>query len=275
MAVTQAGTRLTEAHRVQQARNAAIIALLVQQTWQRMVTPQSLGETALRWVELVLPQILAYSERSSALARTYTTALRALEVGGLEAYEATPVPLPTADQIRTSLTVTGQRTVEKTLAEIERRSDMSPVIERALLDKAMETAGAKAGGAAMRHTTAGGREQIKSAVREDRTALGWIRVTKANPCYFCAMMASRAIGGDGRLGIFYSEDSFDDSDSLFSGDGKAKAHDNCACSLQPVYSRDDKGLARSEEWSQLWATSTKGHGGQDAINAFRRAYEGR
>lgn len=267
MALSAEAARLTEAHQASQTRRAAVIALLVQRLFQRTVNPADPG-TAVRWIDLVLPQIIAASNTSAGLARAYYTAFRILEGPGLEPFTPEPtIDLPVAEQIRTSLWVTGPKALDDKVAKIRRNADISPTLERAMIQDAITEAGDQAGGAAARHATEGGRAQIKDSVAEDRVALGWLRVTKTNPCYFCAMMASR--------GPVYQDDSFDDSNELFRGDGPAKAHDHCVCSLQPVYSRKDPGLDRANEWETLWINSTKGKSGSAAVNAFRQAYEGR
>jgi len=100
------------------------------------------------------------------------------------------------------------------------------------------------------------------------TAAGcYLRVTDADPCYFCAMLASR--------GPVYDEDSFDDSNPRFFGPGDYKVHDHCNCTLEPLYYSDAKAAGRAEEFEALWRTSGATKSGREAIREFRRAYEGR
>lgn len=267
MAVTAQGAALTEAHRVQQARQAAVRALLVQRLWSNLIDEDNITESAGLWVTRSVPIILAAFGRSAALSRSYLSTLRTLELGRLEPYTPQPIRMIPEEQVRTSLWVTGPVALEKKLKKIS-GLDISPTLERALITQAVEEAGSQAAGAALKHATAGGREQIKDAVKKDsRVALGWLRVPKANPCYFCAMLASR--------GPVYTDDSFEESNRLFTGEGVSKAHDNCACSLQPVYSRQDPGIDKAKAWEAMWGTSTAGKSGPDAVLAFRRAYEGR
>lgn len=274
MAVNAQAAALTEAHRAAQARRAAVVGFAVQRLWATTFDPENIIESAQRWITATLPIILRANAQSAALARTYMSTFRTLELDRLEPFTPEPIPLLESDRVQTSLWVTGPKALEKKLVKIS-GLDVEPALERALISEAVEEAGAQAAGSAMRHTTNGARDQIKDTVRKDRRALGWIRVTDADPCYFCAMLASRAIGGDGKLAVLYSEQSFAASDSFFTGDGKAKAHDNCACSLQPIYSSKDKGLQAAEAWSAMWAESTTGKSGSAAILAFRQAYEGR
>jgi hypothetical protein len=83
------------------------------------------------------------------------------------------------------------------------------------------------------------------------------------------MLASRGLDG----GI-YLRDSFDLSDPRFVGDGTAKVHDHCGCSLKPVYTRGDAILADNQKYVDMWAEFS-GQGDADMLTNFRRNYEGR
>jgi hypothetical protein len=257
---------LVQAHRAAQARNAAVIAALVALLWRREVKINDVDRSAARWVELALPRILTARQKSDALARQYVSTLRALELPDLPPFVPTPPDPLDANALRTSLWVTGPVALQKRLQAISGR-EVTPAEAKALTSDAFDMSGAGAAGAATRHASEGGRGQVVAAVKEDRTALGWVRVTKDDPCYFCAMLASR--------GVVYKGDSFDDSNSLFAGDGTAKAHDNCSCAMEPVYSRSAKTPGRTDEFADLWGSSTRGKSGRAAILAFRHAYEGR
>jgi len=266
MAVTVQGAALTEQHRQLQAARAAALYMLVYQHWQRIFDPGNPVQTAEQWVARVLPLIVAANGRSAALSRAYLSTFRTLELGRLEPFTPAPIKLIPEEQVRTSLWVTGPVALNKKLEKIS-GLDISPALEKSLLADAVDEAGQQAAGAALKHAVAGSRDQIKEAAREDRTALGWMRVAKPDACYFCQMLVSR--------GPVYDKESFADSNSFFTGEGVSKAHDNCACTLQPVYSRKDKGNDQTQAMSDLWATSTAGKSGKEAILAFRRAYEGR
>jgi len=71
-------------------------------------------------------------------------------------------------------------------------------------------------GAVARHVLDSARETLLASVRADRRARGWARVTSAEPCKFCAMLASR--------GAVYSATS-----------GVFQAHDHCGCTLEPAF----------------------------------------
>ncbi|MDN5931872.1 MAG: hypothetical protein L0I24_12555 [Pseudonocardia sp.] len=113
----------------------------------------------------------------------------------------------------------------------------------------------EASGAATRHVLTGGRQSLLTLVEGDMKAIGWIRVTDGDPCAWCALLA-------GRGPVYRSEQT-----ASFS------AHDACACSAEPVYSRDTLWPGRAAEFRRLYREVTAGTSGRDSINAFRRAYE--
>lgn len=118
--------------------------------------------------------------------------------------------------------------------------------------QAMENTAVQLSGAASRLIVSGARQAILTAVQQDQKAVGWMRVTSASPCSFCAMLASRGV-------TYRSEKS-----AAFS------AHDHCMCTAQPVFSAQDaKALADNDLYRQ-WKQATAGHSGKDALNAWRR-----
>lgn len=244
--------RLAEAHRTSQIRLAAALARLVGSTYRRTVTPATLQRPIVdSFIADVAPLILAYRDRSASLARTYYG--RAVGAAGPD-----PDPLE-RDVVETSLIVTGWA---QTLERLEAGQDPAEAIEKSL---------AGVVGSSLRHARNGGRTVIRNGVKRD--TLGWYRVTGAKPCYFCAMLAS--------AGARYDEDSFDRSDPRWEGPGGAKVHDNCSCDLAPLRSREQQPADFNLEMSALWEAVTRDDAGrivlsgQDAVRAFRRAYETR
>lgn len=122
-------------------------------------------------------------------------------------------------------------------------------------EQANREALAEASGAASRHVLTGGRQSLLTLVEGDMQALGWARVTDGDPCAFCAMLASRGP-------VYRTEVS-----------AGFQAHDHCACTAEPVYSRQAPWPGRGAEFRRLYRQATQGYSGRDAINAFRRAYE--
>lgn len=123
------------------------------------------------------------------------------------------------------------------------------------LDEARDASFTQAAGAATRQVLTGGRKSLLTLLEDDPQALGWIRVTDGDPCAFCAILASRGP-------VYRSEQT-----------ASFQAHDHCACTAEPVYSRNTLWPGRAKEFRGLWRTSTEGFSGKDARNAFRRAYE--
>lgn len=274
-------TRLTEAFRAAEAQRAAMVAAAVALYWRQRVDATDPSSVE-RWLAAMVPLILRERESSANRAVLFGNAARVLEVGDRSYTFQRPDVDSNALEvaIRTSLSVTGPVAFQKRLERIS-GAEVTPAEEKALFRLGDEPAPARqayirsvqrdvaAGpaGAAARHVQNGGRDVLVDNTKHDPTALGYVRITKAEPCYFCAMLASR--------GMVFKGDSFKDSDSFFDGPGHYKVHDSCACTLVPIYRPDDDRLDRSEEFERLWVSSTRGKSGRDAVNAFRRAYEGR
>lgn len=202
MAATVAGSRLTERHRVAQLALRALTLRQVLEIWPAFDT-----EDAKRsWPPVEAALLSVIGERraiSASLAAAYFEAFRRAEgISGV----AVSVPSTLDDEAtvraRTSLQVTGYVTTERLRAL--KHTDPGGV---ALV---------RVSGAVTRHVLDGGRKTLLASVRRDRRARGWARVTSADPCEFCAMLASR--------GAVYSASS-----------GAFQAHDHCGCGLEPVY----------------------------------------
>ena len=139
----------------------------------------------------------------------------------------------------------------------------------------------EASGAASRHVLTGGRQSLLRLIEDDEPLQlrGYIRVTDGDPCYFCAMLASRgpvfpserAAGGSNRRGPRNARAGVE-----FVGDGEFKVHDHCACTVEPVYYTDTVWPGRAREFRDLWDDHIKNnYSGDDAIRAWRRLYEQR
>lgn len=266
---TEAET-LTDAFRAAEARRAAIVAAAVAAYWRTRVRAED-PETIERWLAALVPVIMRERNASAVRGALYGNTIRTLEVGLTDGFrfDSLEGAMPAenvAAMIRTSLVVTGVTGYQRRLEKISGR-DISPAVEKALLDEAFDKSGAAAAASAVRHVQNGGRAALIDGVQRDKRALGWVRVTRAEPCYFCALLASR--------GAVYKDDSFEDSNSLFDGPGEVKVHDSCQCAVKPVYRRNDEILDRSSEFLEIYKASTQGRSGREAIKAFRRAYEGR
>jgi len=258
-----AATRLTTGYKAQQNREAAKIAALIALYYQRRVNVDD-PTSVERWLDLMIPRLIRRSDAGATESAQFFQALRRIELAAGD-FTATP-SLGTIDEgVRKSLIAIGPGDYLNKAADI-RRLDVDPQQKQAMLTEAKQVTTAKIAGAVLRHAQAGGRQTIFDNAARDETALGWVRVTKADPCFFCAMLASRGLSYRP-----FKEDSFDLSNQRFSGDGDAKVHDNCGCSLKPVYADNDPMVERTKKFADMW--TMWGAGGGDAAARFRRGYE--
>ena len=271
MAVTTAAARLTEAHRTTQAKTGALVAYAAARLWMKTVKRDNLEESTTAWMRLVRALLLQQRKKSITTTRVYYPAFRKLEIPDAPMFKMPEIETISDEQIFTALRVTGPIAYQKAVKRVndlkEHDAPLTPELEKALLDDAFESASKTSAAAAMRLTLDGGRDQMKEAARSDRLALGWARVTQANPCYFCAMLASR--------GFDYGKNAFTESNSLFVGAGKAKVHDGCQCTMEPSFSHDSELPGSGAEWEALWASSTGDVFGKEKMRKFRAAFEGR
>jgi hypothetical protein len=239
LASTAAADRLTETHRLAQARLGAGTVRYALAAW-RLLDIEDLDGTFDRWLAVIKALVAAQRQASTTLAANYMIGFRMLELGSSEPFAPTPAdPVPDS-QLAVSMLVTGPGTVRGALG-------------RGLpLARAVELGMTMSAAAAMRHALNGGRDTIVESVRADRRALGWARATSGRACHFCAMLASR--------GPVYSEDT-----SGF------RAHDHCSCTAEPVYRPDADWPAGARRYREIWNEATAGLSGADARNAFRQA----
>lgn len=203
MALTLEGRRLTEAHRLAQARLGADTVRQVFASFP-LLDGTDIDGTFERWLRVVFPILRSQRSTSATLAANYLTTFRALELGvGATGASVLADGLP-AEAVTTSLVVTGPAAIKSNIA---RGLSLASAMERAQVTAARAT---------MRHVLNGGRETITQSVDADRRARGWQRVTSGNACSFCSLLASR--------GAAYGEASAD-----------FQAHDGCSCSAEPVY----------------------------------------
>lgn len=241
MGATAEGRRLTEAHRLAQARLGAETVSLVLAAWP-LLQLEDLDGTFPKWLRVLAGLIRSQRRTSAALAANYVRTFRALELG-VDAGSFTPALADSIESKRlaTSLLVTGPVVVRKALARGVRDDD------------AMELAQAASAGAAMRHVLNGGRDTVMDTVASDGKALGWARTTSGSPCSFCAMLVSR--------GPVYKSEAI----------GGFQAHDHCSCGVEPVYRDDAPWRPDARRYADLWEESTAGLGGDEARSAFRQA----
>lgn len=259
----QVGT-LTAAFKAQQNRDAARVAALVALYYRTKVDVED-PESVNAWLAIVVPRLISGSDSGARRAAAYFDVLRRVEVPTAPRYAAVPSLGVVDAGVAKSLMAVGPGDYMNK-AKVIRQLDVSPQQERALLAEAKQVTEGKLAQAAVRHAQAGGRQTVYDNSERDRVALGWVRVTRPQPCWFCAMLASRGLQYRA-----FKEGSFDASDAQFTGDGNAKVHDKCGCSLKPVWTTNDPLVEKTEAFADLWARW--GAGGGDAALRFRRGYE--
>lgn len=254
---------LTDSYKAKQNREAAKIAATVALLYSRAVDPAS-QRSVDRWLELMIPRLIGTSDDGARSAAQFYAALRRLE-GVNDPFSPTATLGAVDPGVRKSLLTVGPYAYMNKAAKIE-TLDVGPAQTKALLAEAKMATTKAVTAATIRHAQAGSRQTIVDNTEKDPVALGWVRVTKADPCFFCAMLASR-----GLTYRAFKEDSFDMSDPRFTGSGTAKVHDSCGCSMKPVYDKADPVLDRTSKFADMW--SMWGAGGGDASLRFRRGYD--
>lgn len=113
----------------------------------------------------------------------------------------------------------------------------------------------------------GGRGEVQELVTAEAeanpdVAVGWARFTEdsdTGPCYFCAMLASKGA-------VYVDAESFAESNRRFVGDGVAKVHDNCKCSIRPVFRVEDGFDWRANFFRSQWSPGM-------SVGEFRKVYQ--
>lgn len=273
MATTELGGALTEEHR---AAQVAIASEAIQEflpLWS-LLDPLRLDETTPAWLDQVVRLIERYRLLSARRAFDYFQAFKAAEspqVGGPVEYREPPVELR---PLLVSMTVVGPVREKQVVRRLSSRLEGLSGAEREReLDRIRSRASAEAlesaAKALQRHVLDGGREVLTEAVNSDRDAVGWARVTDSDPCYFCAMLASRGF-------VYESRDTALRSSGVRGNQRLGQPfHDGCGCTAEPRFHRDAPLPGDADLYSQLWDDTTQGLSGKAAVRAFRRAYEGR
>jgi hypothetical protein len=331
------GERITEQHRIAQARIAAEAAAAAQERW-RQVSPTNMEGTATVWLADSVAAQRTYRQRSRRLTADYIRLLRAFRTGetlpspdghvegdtvtlgslsstfalssreprahGDDAVRVTvdagfqwPQPDEEAEDRRAlvSLITTGPVRAQRGIADLggATRGRLDDPDFMAELDAVMRNAGVTAAGAAERDALMGGRDLQDATSRADRAVIGWARVTDDDPCHFCALLASRGavyrsfwsaryVGKASRRKAApaappdgWQDWSPERMAQWETRQGLNRFHDNCHCTLVPIYDRTDWVPAASQGFRELYYESTRGLSGDQARAAFRQAIEAR
>lgn len=254
---------LAERYRLQTVTlRAAFIAEYIR-LWQATIAVGTPGRQWLvlaaaligRWRPVFAQAATDYYRQAAALDRAeHEAPLRPLVLGALSAV----VPI-TAAQIASSLVQTAFGTF--------RGARFRGLSVEAASDLAMVTAATDAA----RLAQDAGREQIRRIVERDQLALGWMRVTDADPCAFCAMLASRGPVYKTRETALFRQDPVRGNIDRY--------HASCACQAVPVFTRTpllpETTLRAQRDWetSQRQAREAdelRRGTSNDSLNALRR-----
>lgn len=245
MASTVEGQRLTELQRREQVRIAAELIAQLRVVWP-LLDVRALDFTAPGWVAASIVILRQQFNLSASTALEYLARFRSVELS-IPLVPILNVAVELAAAASVSLLVTGPVRIKQLVGK-----GVAPEVAKASAFNELART-------AQMHVLNGGRDALVTAIRSDRRALGYQRVTDSDPCYFCAMLASR--------GPVYRKNSF----------ANVRVHGGCGCTMEAAYRRDTEWAGRSRQWSALWDASTRGLSGPDAMRAFRsqfNAFEG-
>lgn len=242
MAATREAQQLTQAYRLEQLQIGARTADQLREAWQ-LIDLEAIDATLSRYLRVAVPLVRQQGRLSAELGGRYIGAFRGLEIGTVLGFEPVIAAPPAVEAVTTSLTVTGPAQVKRATAQ------------GLALEQAGELGQSGTMGSGSRHAMDAGRSSVLRSVNADSRALGWARATSGRSCGFCAMLAARGP-------VYKGRDS-----------GGFKPHDRCGCIPEPVYRRDAEWPAGSERYAELWAETTRGLSGDEAIAAFRSAVE--
>lgn len=268
MAHTAEGAEATEQHRLAQVALTAYVVSNVREAFRTEVDAADIAGSFPKFVRRVLPLLLRSRRASQRLSEDYLRSFRGAELRAVlrrkrlrppvgdplsvpesrlrDALVAPAVGndvsglLPPADEVTRQLYVNGAAVVKR------RIKDGKPV------DEALRVGETVVASTASKMVGDGGRAVIEDEVTNRRNgAIGYCRVPDADPCPFCAMLASR--------GAVYRSDAFEESNGIFAGDGRFKVHNGCDCTMEPVYGRRVTDLpAGVDKLAKEWANIASG-----------------
>ncbi|NUP15384.1 MAG: hypothetical protein HOZ81_04630 [Streptomyces sp.] len=228
---------------------AAQMARDILRVWRELMNPAKVDASWLAVRAALVPIVRQAREQSATLARAaYMDARRAEGVSDGDFDPEGPLHLA-IDRLESSLDVTGPVEFKKAIA-----AGKSP-------QQAMDAAAVRMVGSTQYLALEGGRSVMQQSIEADERATGYARVTDNDPCHWCAMLASRGpvyksaqTAGDPRQG----------------GD---RYHDHCGCVAYPSFSLNEPFVGIAEKLYDDWLRVTRGTGGRNAVNAWRRWWE--
>lgn len=230
-------TQLTRQHRSEATAVASEVSRRVQQIALRADVGDVDG-----WFGRVLADLLTLVTGGFAVNRTLA-ARYLTEHARIEGRAVVPVRASAnVERVMTALRVTGP-------VEFKRHMSLTGDAGRARVTMA-KTLNASTS----RLVLAGERDTVLGTVRASQVIVGWRRVTDADPCAFCALLASR--------GAMYSKTTV-----------SFQAHDGDECTAEPLYEHEDEPSSVLDLQEQ-WRKATAGTSGAESVRAWRRHWEG-
>lgn len=238
-----------QSYRRVQALLVARMARQVLRVWRDLMNPAKVDESWPAVRAALMPIVEQAREQSAVLARAAYMDARQ-DAGVPDDGFDPPGPLKLAiDRLESALDVTGPVEFKKAIA-----AGKTP-------QQAMDAAAVRMVGSTQYLALEGGRSVMKQSIENDERATGWSRVTDNDPCAWCAMLASR--------GPVYKT-------AKTAGDprqGGNSYHDHCGCQAWPAFTLDEPFVGIANSLYDDWLRVTRGTGGKDAVNAFRRWWE--
>lgn len=226
MALTAAGRALTQEHKIAQIRLGAQFAIAARALLAEL-DPARIDATLTEWAALQVLLAQAFHRDSARLAAAYLVAYRQAEAGDL----ADRMPLEEAGF--------------DAVTSLHRAQMMGPMSKATIAggtsaEEAINAVFWRLIGGWQIPVLAGGRDTIDLSSLANRESIGWRRVTDAQPCSWCAMLASRGPAYTSRHNA---------------GQGR-RWHGSCGCTVEEVF----------DEWQP---TATE----QKFIDAYYRAHQ--
>ena len=243
----EAPLRPADAHLAGQAALVSLIPALLREAWP-LLDLHNLSGTMPQFTAAVRAIVRRYGRASAAGALAYyQQERRAASVPGRPVSKLAPSPADSVIESAVSWATTdlyGPATPE---AETKALQLLDGAVQNLVLNQ--------------------GRDTIIGAVRQDKYAKGWARVTSPGACSFCIMLALRAGAGF----LYRSKQSADFRAHTPNANGSGGL---CQCHAEPVFTAYEPS-AHMRDMQKTWTDATKGRSGNDARNAFRQAVEGR
>lgn len=242
------------------AAQAGLVRLLLRDLrgLRRLVSPRRLQPSVRAWIEAATALVEQHAVVAATLAADFYDGERA------DAAVPGSFTVPLADPPPSEQTTQSLRWATKDLWP--RADGDATLVQQEPVDVRLDAAMARAEGVVERLVLNAGRDTMREAVRRDREAVAWARAAALGCCSFCALMASRGAtyhtaGTAGR-----------EANELFEGEGRAKFHNWCRCTIVPVFRGQRFQLSpHAQEWADLYTGHAQGHSGAQ-LQIFRRVF---